>query len=57
MEQKKDEIHESLLQQKRQEIFGLYVTNLRQQMEKTGKIVINQAERKQLTGGLGPAGL
>jgi len=57
MEQKKDEIHESLLQQKRQEIFGLYVTNLRQQMEKSGKIVINQAERKQLTGGLGPAGL
>jgi len=57
MEQKKDEVHESLLQQKRQEIFGLYVTNLRQQMEKSGKIVINQAERKQLTGGLGPAGL
>jgi peptidyl-prolyl cis-trans isomerase D len=57
MEQKKDEIRESLLQTKRQEIFGLYVTNLRQQMEKSGKIVINQAERKQLTGGLGPAGL
>jgi len=57
MEQKKDEVRESLLQTKRQEIFGLYVTNLRQQMEKSGKIVINQAERKQLTGGLGPAGL
>jgi len=57
MDQKKDEIRESLLQTKRQEIFGLYVTNLRQQMEKSGKIVINQAERKQLTGGLGPAGL
>jgi peptidyl-prolyl cis-trans isomerase D len=57
MEQKKDEIRESLLQAKRQEIFGLYVTNLRQQMEKSGKIVINQAERKQLTGGLGPSGL
>jgi len=57
MDQKKDEIRESLLQTKRQEIFGLYVTNLRQQMEKSGKLVINQAERKQLTGGLGPAGL
>ncbi len=57
MEQKKDEVRESLLQQKRQQMFGLYVTNLRQQMEKSGKIVINQAERKQLTGGLGPAGL
>jgi peptidyl-prolyl cis-trans isomerase D len=57
MEQKKDEVRESLLQTKRQELFGLYVTNLRQQMEKSGKIVINQAERKQLTGGLGPAGL
>ncbi len=51
------EVRESLLQTKRQELFGLYVTNLRQQMEKSGKIVINQAERKQLTGGLGPAGL
>ena len=57
MEQKKDEVREGLLQQKRQEIFGLYVTNLRQQMEKSGKIVINQAEKKQLTGGFGPAGL
>lgn len=57
MEQKKDETHESLVQQKRQEVFALYVTNLRQQMEKSGKIVINQAERKQLIGGIVPAGL
>ncbi len=57
MAQKKDEVREVLLQTKRQEMFGLYVTNLRQQMEKSGKIVINQNEKKQLTGGLGPAGL
>jgi peptidyl-prolyl cis-trans isomerase D len=57
MAQKKDEIREGLLQQKRQEMFGMYVTNLRQQMEKSGKIVVNQAEKKQLTGGFGPAGL
>jgi len=56
MAAKKDEVRESLLQTKRQEAFGLYVTNLRQQMEKSGKIVINEAEKKQLTGMRGPAG-
>ena len=54
---KKDEVRDSLLQTKRQEMFGLYVTNLRQQMEKSGKIVINEAEKKQLTGMRGAAGL
>jgi peptidyl-prolyl cis-trans isomerase D len=53
---KKDEIRESLLQSKRDEMFGMYVGNLRQQMEKSGKIVVNQNEMKALTGGRGPAG-
>jgi peptidyl-prolyl cis-trans isomerase D len=47
--EKKDQIRDSLLQQKQGELFGLFVTNLRQQMEKTGKIKINQEELKSLT--------
>jgi peptidyl-prolyl cis-trans isomerase D len=46
---KRDEIREMLLQTKQQEIFGLFVTNLRAQMEKSGKIKINQEEMKALT--------
>jgi hypothetical protein len=38
-----------LVQGKQQEIFALYVTNLRNQMEKAGKIKINQDEMKALT--------
>ncbi len=46
---KKDEIRDSLRQSKQQELFGLFVDNLRQQMEKSGKIKINQQEMKSLT--------
>lgn len=46
---KKDQIRDALLQQKQGELFGLFVTNLRQQMEKSGKIKINQEELKSLT--------
>jgi peptidyl-prolyl cis-trans isomerase D len=46
---KKDQIRDSLLQRKQQELFGLFVTNLRDQMEKSGKIKINQQEMKSLT--------
>jgi peptidyl-prolyl cis-trans isomerase D len=46
---KRDEIRESLLQNKQQEIFGLFVTNLHDQMEKSGKIKINQEEMKKLS--------
>jgi peptidyl-prolyl cis-trans isomerase D len=46
---KRDQIRESLLQSKQQELFGLFVTNLRAQMEKSGKIKINQDEMKALT--------
>jgi len=46
---KRDQIRDSLLQSKEQELFGLFVTNLRDQMEKSGKIRINQEEMKMLT--------
>jgi len=46
---KRDQIRDTLLQGKEQELFGLFVTNLREQMEKTGKIKINQEEMKTLT--------
>jgi len=46
---KQDQIRDSLLQTKQQEIFGLFLTNLRDQMEKSGKIKINQDEMKALT--------
>jgi peptidyl-prolyl cis-trans isomerase D len=46
---KKDQIRDSLRQNKQQELFGLFVDNLRQQMEKSGKIKINQQEMKSLT--------
>ncbi len=46
---KRDQIREALLQGKQQEIFGLFITSLRDQMEKSGKIKINQDELKALT--------
>ncbi len=46
---KRDQIRETLLQGKQQEIFGLFITSLRDQMEKSGKIKINQDELKALT--------
>ncbi len=46
---KRDQIREQLLQGKQQELFGLFVSNLRDEMEKTGKIKINQEEMKALT--------
>ncbi|MBZ5719340.1 MAG: peptidyl-prolyl cis-trans isomerase [Acidobacteriia bacterium] len=46
---KKDQIRDSLLQAKQGQLFGLFVTNLREQMEKSGKIKINQEELKALT--------
>jgi peptidyl-prolyl cis-trans isomerase D len=46
---KRDQIRDNLLQAKEQELFGLFVTNLREQMEKSGKIKINQDELKTLT--------
>jgi peptidyl-prolyl cis-trans isomerase D len=48
-EAKKDQIRDSLSQAKEQEMFIVFLTNLRTQMEKTGKIKINQEEMKSLT--------
>jgi peptidyl-prolyl cis-trans isomerase D len=45
----KDQIRDSLLQNKRAELFNLFVANLRDQMQKAGKIKINQEEMKALT--------
>jgi peptidyl-prolyl cis-trans isomerase D len=46
---KRDQIRDSLLQNKENELFQLFVSNLRDQMEKSGKIKINQEELKTLT--------
>ena len=48
-EAKRDQIRDGLLQSKRQEMFGLFMTNLRTSLEKSGKIKINQDEMKNLT--------
>jgi peptidyl-prolyl cis-trans isomerase D len=47
--QKKDQIRDSLMQTRQNEMFELFVSNLRQQLEKSGKIKINQQELKGLT--------
>jgi peptidyl-prolyl cis-trans isomerase D len=46
---KKDEIRDGLLQSKQAELFGLFVGNLREQMEKSKKIQINPQEKEKLT--------
>ncbi len=44
-----DTAKETLLQQKRQAIEALYVQNLRDQLEKQGKIKINKKEMERMT--------
>src|SRR6266568_115077 len=46
---KKDRIRDSLLQNKQGEVFGLFLGNLRETMEKSGKVKINQQELQALT--------
>jgi peptidyl-prolyl cis-trans isomerase D len=46
---KKDQIRQSLLQSKQNEMFQLFVTNLRTSMEKSNRIKVNQEEMKNLT--------
>jgi len=46
---KKDQIRDALVQGKQTELFGLFMANLREQMEKSGKIKINEQEMKTLT--------
>jgi peptidyl-prolyl cis-trans isomerase D len=53
---KKDEIRDSLLINKESELFSVFISNLRDQMQKSGKIKINQDELKKLTGAQGEEG-
>jgi peptidyl-prolyl cis-trans isomerase D len=46
---KRDEIRDSLLQYKQQQLFGLFITSLKDQMQKSGKIKINDEEMKTLS--------
>jgi peptidyl-prolyl cis-trans isomerase D len=46
-----DSAKETLLTQKRQELEGLYVQNLRDRLEKEGKIKINKKEMERLAKG------
>ncbi len=50
---KKDQVRDGLLRNKQNDLFGMFLTNLRQQMEKSGKIKINEQEMKNLTKGQG----
>lgn len=51
---KKDQVRDSLVQSKQSELFGLFVTGVRDRMTKSGKIKINNDEMKGLTKGPGP---
>jgi peptidyl-prolyl cis-trans isomerase D len=46
---KKDQIHDSILQNNQAEVFGLFLENLRTTMEKSGKVKINAKEMQALT--------
>jgi peptidyl-prolyl cis-trans isomerase D len=46
---KKDQIRESLMLNKQNELFALFVENLREQMQKSGKVKINEKELQALT--------
>ena len=46
---KKDQIRDQLMQTKQGEVFGLFLSNLRESMEKSGKVKINQKELATLT--------
>jgi peptidyl-prolyl cis-trans isomerase D len=47
--QKKDQVRQSLLEAKQNQMFQLFVSNLRRDMEKSNRIKINQEEMKNLT--------
>jgi peptidyl-prolyl cis-trans isomerase D len=46
---KKDQIREALMQQKQAEVFGLFLGNLREAADKSGKVKTNQKELDTLT--------
>ena len=48
-QKQKDQVREQVQQEKRNQVLELFIANLREQMEKSGKIQINQQVLKQLT--------
>jgi parvulin-like peptidyl-prolyl isomerase len=46
---KKDQIRETALQQQQAEVFNLFLGNLRESMQKAGKIQVNEKELASLT--------
>ncbi len=54
--EKKDGIRQSLLEAKQNDLFGLFVTNLRKDMEKSHRLKVNQEEMKNLTRQAGQEG-
>ncbi|MFZ0956239.1 MAG: peptidyl-prolyl cis-trans isomerase [Candidatus Sulfotelmatobacter sp.] len=54
---KRDEIRDSLLQYKQQQLFGLFVTNLKDEMKKSGKIKINEELMRTLAKGNSEEGM
>jgi peptidyl-prolyl cis-trans isomerase D len=46
---KKDEIRQQLVENKQNDLFGLFVTNLRKDMESSHRLKVNQEEMKNLT--------
>jgi peptidyl-prolyl cis-trans isomerase D len=47
--EKKDQIRQSLLENKQNDLFGLFVANLRKDMESSHRLKVNQEEMKNLT--------
>src|SRR5271169_6727084 len=54
--EKKDEVRQSLLEAKQNDLFGLFVTNLRKDMEKSKRLKVNQEEMKNLSHQSGQEG-
>jgi peptidyl-prolyl cis-trans isomerase D len=54
--EKKDGVRQSLLEAKRNDLFGLFLTNLRKDMEKSNRLKVNQEEMKNLTRKAGQEG-
>jgi peptidyl-prolyl cis-trans isomerase D len=53
---KRDQIRESLLQSRQNDLFEMFVANARERMQKSKKIRMNEQELKSLTGGQGQEG-
>jgi peptidyl-prolyl cis-trans isomerase D len=53
---KKDAIRQSLVEAKQNDLFALFVTNLRKEMEKSNRLKVNQQEMKALTRQSGQEG-